>query len=269
MAESVKVAYAAPECMIDQTMHYCPGCTHGIAARLVAETIDELGIRDRAIGISPVGCSVYLYDYIDCDFAQAAHGRAPAVATGLSRALPDCVVFTYQGDGDLASIGTAEIVHAASRNERMTVVFINNAVFGMTQGQSAPTTLLGQRTSTSPRGRQAKGEGYPLRVSEMLATLEGPTYVARAALGAPKYVTQAKRFMRRAFEAQVIHGGFGMLELLSSCPTYWGMTPAEAMRWLEEGMMAYYPVGEFVDRRDRETSGSVREGGEGLRVSDR
>jgi len=250
-----KVAFSTPECMVDATMHYCPGCTHGIVHRLVAEAIDELGIREKCVGISPVGCAVYMYDYMNCDFIQAAHGRAPAVATGLSRALPETIVFTYQGDGDLAAIGTAEIVHAAARNERMTVIFVNNGIYGMTQGQYAPTTLIGQRTSTSPRGRSVEVEGYPIRVSEMLAALDGPTYIARAAVVSPPTVRQAKRAILRAFEAQVTYRGFGFVEVLSTCPTYWGMTPAEALKRAEEHVVPYYPLGELVDRRQgRETA---------------
>jgi 2-oxoglutarate ferredoxin oxidoreductase subunit beta len=243
-----KLVFEAPESLCDRTMHYCPGCTHGIIHRLVAEVIDDLGIRERAVGIAPVGCAVYMYHYFHCDFIQAAHGRAPAVATGLSRALPDSVIFTYQGDGDLAAIGAGEIIHAAARNERIAVIFVNNAVYGMTQGQCAPTTLLGQRTTTSPRGRSLEAEGHPIRVSELLSSLDGPLYVARATTTSAKHVRQAKRFMRRAFEAPTLHGGFGFVELLSTCPTFWGQTPRGALTWLEDNMIPQYPLGELVNK---------------------
>ncbi len=241
------VTFRPPEALHDRLMHYCPGCTHGIIHRLVAEVIDEIGCRERAVGIAPVGCSVYAYNYFNVDMVQAAHGRAPAVATGIKRALPGNVVFSYQGDGDLASIGMGEIVHAAARNEAITVIFVNNAVFGMTQGQMAPTTLVGQRASTAPFGRDPRQCGYPVRMVEMLNQLEGPTYLARASMAGPKWIRAAKRYIRKAFDAQVDHGGFGMVEVLSSCPTWWGMSPKEALDHLEGAMSEYYAVGEVRD----------------------
>ncbi len=241
----MKQIYAVPKALQPRATHYCPGCTHGIAHKLVAEAIDELGVRDRAIGVAPVGCAVFAYDYFDCDFQQAAHGRAPAVATGIKRTVPDAVVFTYQGDGDLASIGAAEIVHAAMRGERITVIFINNAIYGMTGGQMAPTTLVGQKTTTSPAGREASHAGSPIRVAEMLATIPGAAYVARVALSSPAHVARAKKAIRKAFDTQLSQAGFSLVECLSTCPTNWGLAPAEAMAWLESNMIPYYPLGEF------------------------
>jgi len=241
----VKQVYAVPKALQPRATHYCPGCTHGIAHKLVAEAIDELGVRDRAIGVAPVGCAVFAYDYFDCDFQQAAHGRAPAVATGIKRVVPDAVVFTYQGDGDLASIGAAEIIHAAMRGERISVIFINNAIYGMTGGQMAPTTLVGQKTTTSPAGRQLAHAGSPIRVAEMLATIPGAAYVARVALSSPANVARAKKAIRKAFDTQLSGAGFSLVECLSTCPTNWGMAPVEAMEWLEKNMIPYYPLGEF------------------------
>jgi 2-oxoglutarate ferredoxin oxidoreductase subunit beta len=212
---------------------------------LIAEAVDELGVRERTIGIAPVGCSVLAYDYFQFDMQQAAHGRAPAVATGIKRVLPDAVVFTYQGDGDLASIGTAEIVHAAMRSEKITVVFVNNAIYGMTGGQMAPTTLVNQKTTTSPYGRRESHAGKPIRVSEMLATIPGAAYIARVALNSPANVGRAKRAIKKAFEVQLAGLGFAMVECLSTCPTNWGMAPHEAMKWLEANMIPYFPLGEF------------------------
>lgn len=252
----MKRVFGRPEALRDVRTHYCPGCTHGIIHRLVAEAIDELGVRGKTIGVAPVGCAVLCYDYFYCDMVQAAHGRAPAVATGLKRALPDRVVFTYQGDGDLASIGTAEIVHAAARGERITVIFVNNAIYGMTSGQMAPTTLVGQKTTTTPSGRDPKVAGHPIRVCEMLATLEGPAYLARVSVTSPANVVRAKRAVRKAFEAQLTDKGFSLVEVLSSCPTNWGMSPIEALKWVDQHMAAYYPLGEFVGG---EGAGSVRE----------
>jgi 2-oxoglutarate ferredoxin oxidoreductase subunit beta len=246
MAESATV-FTLPEAIRDRPMSYCPGCTHGILHRLVAEVVDELGVRERSVGIAPVGCAVYAYEFFNLDMIQAAHGRAPAVATGVKRARPDTVVFSYQGDGDLASIGMGEIVHAAARNEAITVIFVNNAVFGMTQGQMAPTTLVGQKASTAPAGRRPEVEGYPVRIVEMLAALEGPTYLARVSMAGPKWVRDAKKRIRKAFQAQTVHHGFGLVEVLSSCPTWWGRPPLEALKWIETDMMAYYPVGELRD----------------------
>ena len=237
--------FARPETLTSKAFHYCPGCTHGIIHRLVAEVIDELGVRENTVGVCPVGCAVFAYDYFNVDMIEAAHGRAPAVATGVKRVLPDRVVFTYQGDGDLAAIGTAEIVHAAARGENITVIFVNNAVYGMTGGQMAPTTLLGQKTTTTPKGRDARLAGYPLRVAEMLSTVEGAAYVARASVHNPKNVRRARQAIKRAFEAQLAGYGFALVEVLSTCPTNWGLSPVEALRWLEEHMLPVYPLGEF------------------------
>jgi len=235
--------FERPKALTDKPFHYCPGCTHGIVHRLVAEAIDELGVRDRTIGVAPVGCAVFAYEYFNCDMHEAAHGRAPAVATGIKRVLPDRVVFTYQGDGDLASIGTAEIVHAANRGEKITTIFINNAIYGMTGGQMAPTSLLGQVTTTSPYGRQADQAGYPIRMCEMLATLEGTAYVERVSVHDIKHINQAKKAIKKAFEVQLSGKGFALVEVLSTCPTNWGMTPVEALEWLKQNMIPYYPLG--------------------------
>lgn len=228
----------------DCETHYCPGCGHGIAHRLVAECIDELGIRERTIGIAPVGCAVLLYDYIDVDCIEVAHGRAPAVATGMKRTNPDKIIFSYQGDGDLASIGVAEILHAGHRGERLTVIFINNAVFGMTGGQMAPTTMLGQVTTTSPRGRKAADQGYPMQVSEMMALMPGVIYVERTAMDSSGGVRQTKRAIKHAFELQIEGAeGLALVEVLSACPTYWRMPPAKAMEWIDEEMTKVFPLG--------------------------
>ncbi len=227
------------------TTHYCPGCGHGIVARLLAETIDELGVRERTVGVAPVGCSVLLYNYLDVDMYEAAHGRAPAVATGCKRVNPELVVFSYQGDGDFASIGTAEAVHAAARGEKITTIFINNAVYGMTGGQMAPTTLVGQKTTTSPMGRNIDQAGYPIRMAELLATLDGATYIARVSVNNPKSIIQAKKAIRKAFETQIKGLGYSMVEVLSQCPTAWHLSPIEATKWVEETMKPYYPLGEF------------------------
>ena len=218
---------------------------HGVAHRLIAEVIDELGIRERTVGVAPVGCSVFAYNYFECDFAVAAHGRAPAMATGLKRVMPDKVIFTYQGDGDLASIGTAEIMHAAARGENITVIFINNAVFGMTGGQMAPTSLPGMKTTSSPYGRDVKTMGSPIRMSEQIALLDGAAFVSRRSLHSPAEIRKAQKAIRRAFEAQLNGQGFAMVELLASCPTNWDMKPAEALRWIETRMVPYYPLGDF------------------------
>jgi 2-oxoglutarate/2-oxoacid ferredoxin oxidoreductase subunit beta len=232
----------------DCPTHYCPGCGHGIAHRLIAETIDELGIRGRTIGIAPVGCAVLAYDYLDVDMVEVAHGRAPAVATGMKRTNPDKIIFSYQGDGDLASIGAAEILHAAHRGEQITVVFINNAVYGMTGGQMAPTTILGQVTATTQQGRQAVGQGYPLQVCELLAVLPGAIYIERCALSSPSQIRKAKKAVKHAFELQLNGAeGLSLVELLSPCPTYWRMTPAKAMQWLENEMTKVFPLGRLKD----------------------
>lgn len=241
----MKTIFTRPESLTDQPFHYCPGCTHGIAHRLIAEVIDEMGIYEKALGVAPVGCSVFIYNYMDIDMYQAAHGRAPAVATGIKRVLPDRLVFTYQGDGDAAAIGTGELVHAAARGEKITVIFINNAVYAMTGGQMAPTTLLGQKTTTTPTGRDADVNGMPVKVCEMLAPLDGSAYLARASLHNPKNVIAAKKAIRKAFEVQLQGAGFTLVELLSSCPTNWGLSPLEALKWLEEKMIPYYPLGEY------------------------
>ena len=237
------VVYEKTKLLTDKPLHYCPGCTHGIIHRLVAEAIDELGIQGKTIGIAPVGCAVFAYNYFNTDMMEAAHGRAPAVATGCKRVHPDNIVFTYQGDGDLASIGAAEITHAATRGENITVIFVNNAIYGMTGGQMAPTTLPGQVTTTSPYGRDPALCGYPIRVSEMLATLDGPAYIARCSVHDVKHIMDAKKCIKKAFETQIAKKGFSMVEVLSSCPTNWGMTPREALNWLEANMIPQYPLG--------------------------
>jgi len=230
----------------DSITHYCGGCGHGIAHRLTAEVIDELGIRGRTIGIAPVGCAVLAYDYLDVDMVEVAHGRAPAVATGMKRTNPDKIIFSYQGDGDLASIGAAEILHAAHRGEQITVIFINNAVYGMTGGQMAPTTIIGQQTATTQQGRQAVGQGYPLQVCELLAVLPGTIYIERCALSSPANVLKAKKALRHAFELQVNGAqGLSLVELLSPCPTYWRMTPAKAMEWIDNELTKVFPLGRF------------------------
>jgi len=243
----VNVVYQRPKSLYDVATHYCPGCTHGIAHRLVAETVDELGIQGRTIGVASVGCSYCAYSYFDLDFQQAAHGRAPAVATGIKRVRPDSIVFTYQGDGDLASIGMAEIVHAAVRGENITVFFINNAIYGMTGGQMAPTTLVGQKTTTSPLGRDPKIHGYPIKVSELLATVRGARYIERCSLHNPANVQRAKQAVKKAFRNQMDGKGFSIVELLSTCSTNWGMTPLAALKWLEEKMVPEFPLGVFKD----------------------
>lgn len=240
-----KVVYQRPESLSDVPTHYCPGCTHGIAHRLVAEVLDELGVRERTIGIAPVGCSVFAYKYFNVDSAVAAHGRAPAMATGIKRVLPDRVVFTYQGDGDLAAIGLAEIVHAATRGENITTIFINNAIYGMTGGQMAPTTLPGQHTTSSPGGRDIEITGFPVRMAELLAGLTGTAYVARRSLHNVKEINRAKKAIRTAFETQLAGLGFAMVELLSSCPTNWHLSPSEALQWIEDYMVPYYPLGDY------------------------
>lgn len=228
--------------------HYCPGCGHGIAHRLVAEVVDELEIRDRTIGIAPVGCAVLAYNYLDLDMVEVAHGRAPAVATGMKRTNPDKIIFSYQGDGDLAAIGTAEIIHAAHRAEQITVIFINNAVFGMTGGQMAPTTVLGQVTATTPQGRQAAGQGYPLQISELLAILPGAVYVERCSVYNPAQIRNAKKAIKYAFELQMNNApGLSLVEVLSPCPTYWRMSPAKAMEWIEKEMVKVFPLGKLKD----------------------
>jgi 2-oxoglutarate/2-oxoacid ferredoxin oxidoreductase subunit beta len=243
--QAEQVVYSRPDSLTESPTHYCPGCTHGVAHRLIAEVIDEMNLRERVIGVASVGCSVFAYNYFDFDFVQAPHGRAPAMATGVKRVLPDRVVLTYQGDGDMASIGTAEIVHAAVRGENITVFFLNNTNFGMTGGQMAPTTLPGQKTTSSPGGRDVEMTGYPIRAAEMLATLDGAGYVVRRSLHDPKSIRQAKKAIRLAFETQVRGLGFSLVELLSTCPTNWGMSPLQSLKWLEERMIPAFPLGDF------------------------
>ena len=246
------VVFKKPHALEDVPLHYCPGCTHGIVHRLVAEAIDELGIEGETIGVAPVGCAVMAYDYFRCDMVEAAHGRAPAVATGIKRAKPENIVFTYQGDGDLASIGMAETVHAATRNENITIIFINNAIYGMTGGQMAPTSLPGQVTQTSPYGRDVKAAGFPIKVSELLASLDGPTYIQRVAVNNVKNVRNAKKAIKKAFENQVEGKGFSLIEVVSSCPPNWGMSPQQALDWVESDMIPYYPLGVYKDKTKEE-----------------
>ena len=239
------VVFERPKALTDVVTHYCPGCTHGIVHRLVAEVLDELNLTDKTVGIAPVGCAVFAYNYFNCDMIQASHGRAPAVATGVKRSSPESFVFSYQGDGDLASIGTAEIVHAAHRSEKISVIFVNNAIYGMTGGQMAPTSLIGQKTTTSPYGRQEEFTGKPIRMSELLATIDGAKYVARVAVNNPANIMKAKDAIKKAFECQVQGLGFALVEVLSTCPTNWGMSPVESLKWVEEAMIPYYPLGVF------------------------
>ncbi len=243
----MKTVFESPRALSDVPLHYCPGCTHGIVHRLVAEVIDELGIENRTVGVAPVGCSVFAYNYFECDMIQAAHGRAPAVATGVKRTHPDSVVFTYQGDGDLAAIGTAETVHASTRGENITIIFINNAIYGMTGGQMAPTTIPGQVTTTSPYGRDRSIQGSPIKVCEMLSTLDGVALAARTAVDNPKNVISTKKMIKKAFENQLEGKGLSIVEILSTCPTNWGMTPKAALEWLRENMTTYYPLGVYKD----------------------
>lgn len=239
------IVYERSKGLTNAETHYCPGCTHGIAHKLVAESLVELGVLDKAIGIAPVGCAVLAYNYFNCDMQEAAHGRAPAVATGIKRVRPDNIVFAYQGDGDLASIGTAEIVHAAHRSENITVIFINNAIYGMTGGQMAPTTLLGQKTTTSQQGRQLEGQGAPIRIAELLSQVPGARSVERVSLHNPQNIRKAKQAILKAFQNQIDGKGFSIVECLSTCPTNWGKAPVDAMKWLEENMIPYYPLGVF------------------------
>jgi 2-oxoglutarate/2-oxoacid ferredoxin oxidoreductase subunit beta len=241
----MKLVYERPESFSDTITHYCPGCTHGIAHRLVAEVIDEMGLREKTIGVAPVGCSVFAYKYFNMDFVEAAHGRAPAMATGIKRILPKNTVFTYQGDGDLASIGMAEIVHAAARGENISVIFINNAIFGMTGGQMAPTTLPGMKTTSSPYGRDVELTGYPIRMSEMLATMDGAGYITRGSLHDAKHIRKAKKCIRRAFETQERELGFSMVELLSTCPTNWKISPSKSLDFVAEHMVPVFPLGDY------------------------
>ncbi|HOT72505.1 MAG TPA: thiamine pyrophosphate-dependent enzyme [Anaerohalosphaeraceae bacterium] len=237
-----------PRTLKNVLTHYCPGCGHGIVHRLVAEAIDELGIRERTIGTAPVGCAVLFYNYFDCDIIECAHGRPPAVATGMKRMLPDRIIFTYQGDGDLAAIGTTETIHAANRGENITVIFVNNAIYGMTGGQMAPTTIKGQWSTTTPEGRGKHGEGGPIRICEMLSALDGPSYLERVAVSSPKDILRAKKAVKKAFEKQIAGKGFSLVEVLSMCPTDWKLTPAQAVDFVNEKMKAVFPLGVFRDR---------------------
>ncbi|MGD8623281.1 MAG: thiamine pyrophosphate-dependent enzyme [Anaerolineae bacterium] len=245
MTLEAELVFSRPESLADVVTHYCPGCIHGIVHRLVAEVLDELGIRERAVGIAPVGCSVLAYNYFTFDFAEAAHGRAPAMATGMKRVNPDLIVFTYQGDGDLASIGTNEIVHAAARGENITTVFINNAVYGMTGGQMAPTTLPGMVTTSSPYGRDVKTQGYPVRVAELLSQLDGAAYIVRRTAHRPAEVRKLRKALKLAFQVQMAGLGFSLVEVVSNCPTNWGMTPQESLEFVRERMIGYYPLGDY------------------------
>ena len=246
------VVFEKTKGLTDAPLHYCPGCTHGIIHRLVAESLEELGVLDKTVGVASVGCSVFSYNYFNCDMIQAAHGRAPAVATGAKRANPDNVVFTYQGDGDLAAIGTAETVHAAARNENITVIFVNNAIYGMTGGQMAPTTLPNQVTQTSPYGRDVTVVGYPVKVCEMLSQVTGASYIERVAVNNVKNIRAAKKAIKHAFQNQIEGKGFSLIEVLSTCPTNWGLSPTEAIKWLDENMETYYPLGVYKDKYKEE-----------------
>ena len=241
------IVYEKTKMLTDKPLHYCPGCTHGIIHRLVAEAIDELGLQDKAIGIAPVGCAVFAYDYFNCDMMEAAHGRAPAVATGCKRVRPDNLVFTYQGDGDLASIGAAEITHAATRGEKITAIFVNNAIYGMTGGQMAPTTLVGQKATTAPLGRQKDHYGSPIRMAEIISTLEGCAYATRVCATDIPNLNKAKKAIQKAFRLQQEGAGFTFVEVLACCPTNWGKTPAASIEWLKENMIPYFPLGVYKD----------------------
>ncbi len=242
------VKFSKPHALTDAPFHYCPGCTHGIIHRLVAEVIDELGCEGRTVGVASVGCSVFSYNYFNCDMVQAPHGRAPAVATGVKRCHPDNVVFTYQGDGDLAAIGMAETVHAATRGENITVIFINNAIYGMTGGQMAPTTLPGMVTQTTPYGRDVNEAGYPIRVCELLSTLDGVALAQRCTADCVKEVNNTKKAIKKAFENQIAGKGFSIVEVVSTCPTNWGLPPQKALQWMRDNMIPYYPLGVYKDK---------------------
>lgn len=245
MIDNMQVVFQRPEALGTVVTHYCPGCTHGVIHRLVAEVLDELGIREKTIGIAPVGCAVLAYNYFEVDCAEAAHGRAPAMATGMKRVHPDKVVFTYQGDGDLAAIGTNEIIHAATRGENITVIFVNNAVYGMTGGQMAPTTLPGMMTTSSPRGRDVETMGWPVRVSEMISQMAGASYVVRRSVHDPGNINKTKKAIKTAFQVQLDEAGFSLVEILSSCPTNWSLTPLDALKFIKEQMIPYYPLGDY------------------------
>jgi len=240
-------SFTKTKMLTDMPQHYCPGCTHGIIHRLVAESLEELGVMDKSVAVAPVGCAVLAYHYFNCDGIEAAHGRAPAVATGIKRVHPDHVVFTYQGDGDLASIGTAESIHVAARNENITTIFVNNAIFGMTGGQMAPTTLQGQVTTTSPYGRVGLNESEPIKVCELLSTIEGPAYIARVSVHDPKHIIQAKKAIKKAFEYQINKKGYALVEILSTCPSNWKMSPLDSIKWLKDNMIPAFPLGVYKE----------------------
>jgi len=258
MAETV---FSRPQALADVTTHYCPGCTHGVIHRLVAEVVDELGLRERTVGVAPVGCSVLAYNYFTTDFHEASHGRAPAVATGIKRARPDLIVFTYQGDGDLASIGMSEIVHCANRGEKVTVVFVNNAIYGMTGGQMAPTTMPGQVATTCQLGRDVEQTGHPIRVAELLATLRTPGFIARGSVHTLLLSVNVKELLRRAFTYQKNDTCFSLVEVLSTCPTNWGIPPVESTHWLEKNMLPYYPLGVFKSPEGEDRAPAPTPGG--------
>jgi 2-oxoglutarate ferredoxin oxidoreductase subunit beta len=246
----MSIVYQRSKGLTDAEMHYCPGCTHGVVHKLVAETLEELDLVGSAVGIAPVGCSVFAYNYFACDMQEAAHGRAPAVATGIKRVHPDLAVFTYQGDGDLAAIGTAEIVHAAMRGEKITTIFVNNAIYGMTGGQMAPTTLIGQKATTAPFGRQKEHSGSPIRMAELLSTIDGCVYAERVTVVDVPNILKAKKAIKKAFQLQLAGAGFTFVEVLSTCPTNWGLTPLEAVGWLKGNMVPYFPLGVYADRAE-------------------
>ena len=252
----MEIIFQRPQGLVDVPTHYCPGCTHGTIHRMVGESLEELGVVGKAVGVAPVGCSVLAYNYFNCDMFEASHGRAPAVATGAKRCRPDLIVFTYQGDGDLASIGMAEIVHAANRGEKFTVIFVNNAIYGMTGGQMAPTTMPAQRTSTTPAGRDVDHCGYPIRVAELIGALQTPAFVARVASHTPAHAIKAKAAIREAFEHQAAGTCFSFVEVLSTCPTNWGLTPKESCEWVEDTMIPYYPLG--IKKRPEDGPGPGR-----------
>lgn len=253
MAPDSKTTFERPEALYDVVTHYCPGCTHGVIHRLVAEVIDELGIREKTLGVAPVGCAVLCYNYFKTDFLEAPHGRAPALATGFKRLRPDMIVFTYQGDGDLASIGMAEIIHAANRGEKFTTIFVNNSIYGMTGGQMAPTTLPGQVTTTCPMGRDVSVTGYPIRVAEMLATLKTPAYIERVSSHTPRHIVHAKHAIKKAFTHQLEGRCFSLVEVLATCPTNWGLTPSESTKWTEENAIPYFPLGIYKQPDEMES----------------
>lgn len=246
----MSIVYQKSKGLVDVQTHYCPGCTHGVIHKLVAETLEELGVLDKAVGVAPVGCAVFAYNYFNCDMHEAAHGRAPAVATGIKRSNPELTVFTYQGDGDLASIGIAEVVHAAMRGEKFTTIFINNAIYGMTGGQMAPTTLVGQKATTAPLGRDKDHYGSPLHIAELLSTIDGAAYISRVSVTSVPNIVKAKKSIKKAFEVQQAGLGFSIVEVLSTCPTNWGMTPVNALKWIDETMSVEFPLGVFKDKSE-------------------